>query len=88
MTTRAPALVGWRALADAFHAKPDPATAHAPRNRAEFRVAARELSQRGLTARDVAELLHLTVPGVRELLAERVPVGKRRSLSFNDSEKP
>lgn len=52
----------------------EPATEHAPRNRFEFRAAARDMMSRGIPTPDIAHALRLTVTGVLELLAETEPV--------------
>jgi hypothetical protein len=61
-----------------YRAKPDPAVAHAPRDRHEYRAAARDLVARGYQLPSIASALNLSLGSVTELLQERgLPVVKR-----------
>jgi predicted transcriptional regulator len=50
--------------------EPDLAQQHRPYDRATLRDVARELRGRGLTFLDIAAVLHVSEPAVRELLGE------------------
>lgn len=53
---------------------------HRPRDAATLLVAAVELRQRGLSARDIAQALGLTERAVRQMLGER-PAAQERGVA-------